>query len=567
MDAKTQKKIEAWLQEPFDAKTREAVIALKNLSPKELEDCFYTDLSFGTGGLRGLMGVGTNRMNCYTVRKTTQGLASYLKKQFSGQGISVVIGFDNRLHSEEFAKEASQVLLLNGIDVFLCAKLRPTPYVSFSLRHCKAHAAIMITASHNPKEYNGYKVYWQDGAQVVAPHDSGILDEISKITDFNVYKSSHPGTLHILDDKLDMAYLDAIRPLNHYPEENAKEGKNLSIVYTSLHGTGITLVPKALQNWGFTSLTFVSEQIIVDGNFPTTPSPNPESSKALKMGIDLLEKVQGDILLATDPDADRVGITVLHKGKPISLNGNEIAALCTEYLCQRKGPMLRPAVVTTIVSTDLIRSICQAHGVICEEVLTGFKYIGEKIHLWEQSPSHRPTFLFGAEESYGYLCGTHSRDKDAVVSCCLLAEMALFYKKQGKTLVDALYSLYNTYGIFTETTVSLDYPPGQKGIQNIQKIMEALRFHDITTLCSLTIEKKIDYLDVEKTSLPSSNVLCFILKKGYKVIVRPSGTEPKLKIYTFLHIPLSDSALPPFAEVASSLSLFTEALLIELKNL
>ena len=567
MDAKTQKKVEAWLQEPFDPKTRQSVEALQRMSPKELEDSFYTDLSFGTGGLRGLMGVGTNRMNRYTVRKATQGLANYLKKQFPNQGISVLIGFDNRVNSEEFAKECSEVLLANGIDVFLCTNLRPTPYISFACRHCKAHAAIMITASHNPKEYNGYKVYWQDGAQVVSPHDSGILEEIGKLTDFSIQKSSHPGTLHKLDEKLDIAYLDAIRPLNHYPEENAKGGKDLSIVYTSLHGTGITLVPKALRNWGFTSVTFVEEQVIIDGNFPTAPSPNPESPKALQLGINLLSKIQADILLATDPDADRVGITVLHQGRPISLTGNEIAALCADYLCTRKGPMLRPAVISTIVSSDLIPAICKAHDVICERVLTGFKYIGEKIRLWENSPQPHPSFLFGAEESYGYLFGTYARDKDAIATCCLLSEMALFYKKQGKTLVDALHDLYKVYGIFTETTVSLDYPPGQNGILAIENIMQKLRHSPIDTLCSLAIEKKIDYLDTQNTSLPSSNVLCFSLAKGYKAIMRPSGTEPKLKIYTSIHVPLSDCNMPSLPEVASSLSLFTEALLEELRSL
>jgi len=534
MDIETEKKISSWLKEPFDSETRTAVEALKKISPKELEDSFCTDLSFGTGGLRGLMGIGTNRLNKYTIRKTSQGLANYLKKQFPGQGISVVIGFDNRKMSNEFATEAANAFVQNGIDVFICKELRPTPFVSFACRYCKANAAVMITASHNPKEYNGYKVYWQDGAQVVAPHDRGILNEINLLKDFSVLKSSHPGTLHVLQEKTDEAYIDAIRPLQNYPKENKAHGKDLKIAYTSLHGTGITLAPQALADWGFSTLLTVTEQVIVDGDFPTVKFPNPEYPETLQMGIDLLLSSQSDLLLATDPDADRLGVAVLHKGNFVILNGNEIASICTAYLCEKRTLKNR-AVVTSIVSTDLIGSICKAHGVACFEVLTGFKYIGEKIRLWETDSPRKFSFLFGAEESYGYLYGTHARDKDAIVSCCLIAEIALGYKKQGKTLVDFLYEIYAKYGVFRETTLSVDFTPGAAGTTAIEAFMKKLRASLPSAFQGLAVTEIQDYLKEKETKLPKSNVLLFKLEKGYKIVIRPSGTEPKLKIYLSLH--------------------------------
>ena len=534
MDIKIEQKINSWLEEPFDLDTREQVKALIALSSKELEDSFYTDLSFGTGGLRGLMGVRTNRMNRYTIRKTTQGLTNYLKKEKPSKGLSVVIGFDNRLHSEEFAKEACHVLMQNGIDVFLCKKLRPTPYISFACRYCKADAAIMITASHNPKEYNGYKVYWQDGAQVVSPHDDGILQEIHKLKDFSIQATSHPGTLHWLEENIDVAYIEALKPLQNFPKENATFGKDLKIVYTSLHGTGITLVPEALANWGFSSLFLVTRQVVVDENFSTVQIPNPERLEALKEGLSLLTASSADLLLATDPDADRLGVAVFHKGAPVVLTGNEIASICTEYLCEVHKEIQNPAIVTTIVSTDLIRAICKAHKIPCFDVLTGFKYIGEKIHLWEQDPLS-PSFLFGAEESYGYLYGTHSRDKDGIVSCCLLAEIALHYKRQGKTLIDFLHELYQKYGVYQESSCSIDFAPGKEGVEAISNLMGHLRANLPLSLCDLKVVHTEDYLQTEKTKLPKSDVLLFKLEDGSKFIIRPSGTEPKLKIYISIH--------------------------------
>ena len=534
MDTLTKQRIEKWLQEPFDLETRSQVQMLLSSGGKELEDSFYKELSFGTGGLRGLMGVGTNRMNRYTVRRSTQGLGNYLKKEMKQQNLSVVIGFDNRLLSREFANEAASVLIQNGIHVFFLKNLRPTPYISFACRHFGASAAIMITASHNPKEYNGYKVYWQDGAQVVSPHDEGIIQEISKIDNFDLPQGHSPGTLHLIGDELDISYVDAIRPLQNFPSENKSFGNELQITYTSLHGTGITIVPMVLVDWGFTSLHFVYKQIVPDGTFPTVKVPNPEYKEALQLGLDLMESSSSDLLLATDPDADRLGVAVQHRGKPVILNGNETASICTEYLCSilssKKELPLRSAIITTIVSTDLIKTICAAYNVECHLVLTGFKYIGEKIHLWETEP-FSPSFLFGAEESYGYLYGTQARDKDAIIMSCLLAEIALHCKKLGKTLVDFLYEIYQKHGIFRESLISIEFAPGKEGSDSIANLMNRLRKKPLQEIGGIKVLQIEDYLEKHLTGLPESDVLVLRLEDESKLIVRPSGTEPKLKIY------------------------------------
>lgn len=536
MDLTVEKKVKVWLKEPFDTKTRAEIQTLLDTNTKELEESFYTDLSFGTGGLRGLMGVGTNRMNIYTVRRATQGLANYLHKVESTTTLSVAISFDNRNGSKEFAKEAAQTLIQNGIDVYLCDDLRPTPFVSFLCRLKKANAAIMITASHNPKEYNGYKVYWNDGAQVVPPHDIGIIEEVNRITDYSLPTVKTPGILYSIGQQEDQAYIHTLSSLQNFSEINKNLGHTLSIVYTSLHGTGITLIPQALFSWGFSSVRLVENQCIPDGNFPTVALPNPEHVEALHLGLTLLEQQQADLLLATDPDADRLGVAVWHKGKPCILNGNEIAALCAEYLCSHHKTKNHPAVVTTIVSTDLIETICQAHNTNCYRTLTGFKYIGELIHHWEKEPTISPSFLFGAEESYGYLYGTHSRDKDGVISCCLLAEMTLYCKNQGLTLVDYLHSLYAKYGIFREKTTSIDFAPGKEGIETIVQLMQHLRTTPPKELGGVLIVKQLDYLEKD-TGLPSSDVLAFYLEDGSKILIRPSGTEPKIKIYGSVHLP------------------------------
>ena len=517
-----------WLEDPaYDEKTKAEI---KNLlkNPEQLTDAFFTDLSFGTGGLRGIMGVGTNRMNIYTIRKTTQGLANYIKKQGIPEK-GVVIGFDSRNHSAEFAEETARVLAGNGIRVYLLKELRPTPFISFACRHLQTQAAVMITASHNPKEYNGYKVYWQDGGQVVPPHDKGIITEAHQVTsqaDVQLAEPSSP--LISTPEGLDAAYIRAIAALQFFPHENHK---SLKISYTSLHGTGITLMPEALQAWGFSQPHFVDSQIVPDGNFPTVHFPNPEYPEALKAGIEDLIFAESDILLATDPDADRLGVVVRHHGKPVTLTGNELAAIGTYFICktlseQNKLPQ-NGAIVTTIVTTQLLASIAQAFHVACFEVLTGFKYIGEKIHEWEQKPLYH--FLFGAEESYGSLMGTHARDKDGIVGGCLFAEIAFQMKGHSKTLVDLLHEIYGQFGVFRERQISLNFEEGKKGLDTIHQLITNLRNTPPATLGGkkvLTIKDLLQHSD-----LPKADVLIFHLEDACQVIIRPSGTEPKLKIY------------------------------------
>ena len=545
LDVSTQNRISTWLTGNFDKETKAEILSLQTADPKTLRDAFYTDLAFGTGGLRGLMGAGSNRVNIYTIRKATLGLALYLKKSTSTSSPKVVIGFDSRNHSETFAKEAAKVLAKQGIHAYLFQDLRPTPRISFACRHLQCNAAIMITASHNPSEYNGYKVYWADGGQIVPPHDKGIMDAASSITNYDdipVDCLDSP-LIHILGEQIDQAYIKAIRPLQQRPSQNKADGSNLRISFSSLHGTGITLAPQALKDWGFTSVLLVDQQCVPDGNFPTVRFPNPEYPETLALGIKHLQNNRSDILLVTDPDADRLGTVVMHKGKPVILNGNETASICTYYLCQSLKEKMELssdyAVITTIVSTELLPIICKGFGVQCIEVLTGFKYIGEKIHQWEKKEGS-PRFLFGAEESYGYLVGTHARDKDAIVSCCLLAEIALFAINQNKTLIDLLHDIYREFGVFREAQYSIDFPPGKDGMDTIKLMMKKLRE---TPLKELLKSQRILYEDYllqeritacgakEATTLPQSDVLLYRFDDGSKIVIRPSGTEPKLKIY------------------------------------
>jgi phosphomannomutase len=540
LSADIEKRIQEWLSGPYDEKTKAEIRALREKDPASLADAFYTELSFGTAGLRGLMGIGTTRMNQYTVQMATQGLANYL-----GPNKKVLIGYDSRHHSRSFAEYTARVLAANGIQALLLKELRPTPFVSFGCRYLKCDAAVMITASHNPAQYNGYKVYWSDGAQVVAPHDIGIMKEVHRVTIEQVKTAAlDDPRIKIIDASLDTAYLDAIDSLKHFPEEMQKEGKTLKIAYTSLHGTGITLVPKALKRWGFPTIHYVEKQITIDGDFPTVKVPNPEYAETLSLGIDTLMQTKSDVLLATDPDADRMGVVVLHRGKPQILNGNEVASICTYFLCetlqaQNKVPE-RAAFVTTIVSTDLIKAIADSFKIACFEVLTGFKYIGEKIHLWESTPNGYH-FIFGAEESYGYLLGTVARDKDAVLASCLLSEIALMNKQKGRTLVDLLDEIYQKYGVYQERQFALNFPAGKAGGDQIQGIMQRLRKQLPSTFCNREIILLEDYATgtrhfmksgkKEALILPRSDVLLFRLSDTSKVIIRPSGTEPKIKIY------------------------------------
>ncbi len=542
-----QKRVDEWLNGPFDETTKAQIRAMMQRNPQELIDAFFTDLSFGTGGLRGIMGPGTTRMNIYTVRMATQGLANYLRKQGTSSKLSVLIGYDSRHHSQEFAKEAAAVLAGSGIHVYLLSELRPTPYISFACRLKKASAAINITASHNPKEYNGYKVYWSDGAQVVHPHDEGIVAETEKLKDFFSIKlasSGDPLIEVVATEPIDEEYIKAIRPLQHFPQENKKSGAALKIVYTSLHGTGITIVPRALNDWGFSSVQMVENQVTIDGDFPTVAFPNPEYKETLKLGIEKLEKTQSDIVLATDPDADRIGAVVRHQGQSLLVNGNEMAAICVDYLCevltQNKTMPPKGAFVTTIVTTELLKKIAETYQKPCFEVLTGFKYIGEKIHLWETSKDGN-RFIFGAEESYGYLLGTHSRDKDAIIASCLIAEIALYAKLQGKTLIDRLHAIYQKYGAFREKQISINLNPGKEGMEKMAAVMQKLRKSPLQQIAGQQVlyledyeKKQRTYLDSKKTEpleLPTSDVLLFRLADKTRLVIRPSGTEPKIKIY------------------------------------
>ncbi|MBS0615802.1 MAG: phospho-sugar mutase [Verrucomicrobia bacterium] len=546
--------IDAYLKGPYDEKSKQEVQDLLRSNPEALVDAFFTDLSFGTGGLRGLMGVGTNRMNVYTVAKATQGLASYIKKNGNPKA-GVVIGYDSRHHSKEFAEETARVLAGNGVRAFLLPEIRPTPFVSFATRAKKAQAGVMITASHNPKEYNGYKVYWSDGGQVVSPHDKGIMAEVEAVK--VVLRSDD---FEILDTSLDEAYLDAITKLRHF-----KEPSDLKIAYTSLHGVGITLMPEALKRWGFSNVVFVEKQITADGDFPTVKFPNPEYPETLSLGIDTMKKSGADILLATDPDADRLAIAAQHGGKPVILSGNEIAAICTYFLCETLPSINKGAFVTTIVTTELLKIIATAYHYACFEVLTGFKYIGEKIHEWEIGPE-KYTFLFGAEESYGYLLGTHSRDKDGIVSGCFIAEIAHQLKKKGQTLVDYLHAIYKRFGLFREKQLSMDFSPGLAGTEEIKALMKRLRDTVPQNIAGQKVISCEDFLKPTPEKLPRSDVLLFRLADKSKIIIRPSGTEPKLKIYASVRQEKFDSIDQAIKECDAKLSSFFSTLKKELQG-
>ena len=548
LDPLIQAKIHTWLGSAFDSLTHKNIEDLLKTHPEELIDAFYTDLSFGTGGVRALMGVGTNRLNIYTIRLITQALASYLMRLNMVSPL-VVIGYDSRHHSLEFAEETAKVLAGNNIEVRLFPDIRPTPYTSFACRYLKASAAVMITASHNPKEYNVYKVYWSDGAQVVPPHDVGILEESHKNHSLSTVRLAplSSSLIRKTDPSLDTAYLKAIEPLQLQKKDNREKGHLLKVIYTSLHGTGITMVPKALSSWGFTNIAYVEQQIIPDGNFPTVKFPNPEYPETLQLGTALLLAKEGDLLLASDPDADRLGVVCLHQKKGVILTGNEIASICTYYLCstlKTQGTLTpKTTFISTIVSTRLIEAIATSFGAHYCDVLTGFKYIGEKIHQWESEASEYQ-FLFGAEESYGYLLGSVARDKDAIIASCLLSEIALHLKLQGKTLIDALHTIYKHYGVYREGQVSLSFASGKEGSEKIEALMHSLREKPLSELCGKKVLRRFDYLqkkevDIAKNTvrpltLPLSDVLIFTLEGGGRLIIRPSGTEPKIKIYASL---------------------------------
>lgn len=524
---------QSWLDGNYDEQTKNEVRELMAGDPAALEDAFYRNLEFGTGGLRGVMGVGTNRMNKYTVGMATQGLANYIRKHCTGDDIKVCVSYDCRNHSKEFAKITADVFSANGLHVFLFESLRPTPELSYSIRKKGAQSGVMVTASHNPKEYNGYKVYWSDGAQITSPVDKDIVAEVNAITDPSMVKftpGEGAGKIEMMGEEMDNAYLDDILSLMLTPEAREKHS-DLKFVYTPLHGTGVRLVPMALARLGFKNVVHVPEQDVNDGNFPTVQSPNPEEPSALKMAIEVAEKEGADIVLATDPDADRMGIAVRdNDGKMVLFNGNQTGSMLTYYILTRWKELGKldstKYVVKTIVTTELIRAIAEKFGVKVYNVLTGFKYIAEVVKRNEG----KGEFICGGEESYGFNVGEFVRDKDAVIACSMVAECACWAAEQGLTLYQLMQKIYKEFGYYRESLTSL-VRKGKAGVEEIAAIMTGLRNNPPKELAGSPVVKVIDYNKPEETGLPKSNVLQFFSEEGDVVSVRPSGTEPKIKFY------------------------------------
>ncbi|MDE6905665.1 MAG: phospho-sugar mutase [Lachnospiraceae bacterium] len=540
---------EKWCSDAyFDEKTREELKALKG-NDAEIEDRFYRQLEFGTGGLRGIIGAGTNRMNIYTVRQATQGLANYILSQ-KGQEKGVAIAFDSRIMSPEFAKEAALCLNANGIKAYLFESLRPTPELSFALRHLGCIAGIVITASHNPREYNGYKVYWEDGAQITPPHDKNILAEVAKVTEFSMVKTMEEreareaGLLITIGSDIDDLYMEELKGQSIHPEVIKDMAKDIKIVYTPLHGTGNLPVRRVLKELGFENVYVVPQQEKPDGNFPTVAYPNPESPKAFELALKLAKEVDADIVLATDPDADRLGVYCkdTKTGEYVTFTGNMSGMLIAEYILRERTATntmpKNPALVETIVTTDMAKAIAKAYGVTLIEVLTGFKYIGEQIKWFEEKGTHN--YVFGLEESYGCLAGTYARDKDACVAVMMLCEVASWCKSKNMTLWDAMLLMYEKYGYYKEGLETMTLK-GIDGAKQIQDMMTKMRENPPKELAGLEVLAVRDYKEdtrkdlstgaVTKTGLPSSNVLYYELSNNSWCCVRPSGTEPKIKFY------------------------------------
>ncbi len=520
-----------WLNGCIDESTKQEILRMREENPEEFNDAFYRTLEFGTGGLRGIMGLGTNRMNFITVSMTTQGFCNYIKQKKTQGEIRCVISHDSRNNSRNFALTTARVMAANGFKVFLFEDMRPTPELSFAVRELKADAGVMITASHNPKEYNGYKAYWNDGAQLTAPDDELVIEQVNKITDISQVKTQQGDeNITIIGKDIDQVYIDRVKSLsldNGYISRN----KGLKIVYTPLHGTGIKLIPQALKAYGFDNVSIVEPQAVADGNFPTCVSPNPEEPAALELGLQQAQRENADILLATDPDADREALAVKKKnGEWILLNGNQTASLFTYYLLKRWSEEGRLTgnqyIIKTIVTTELVRKIAESFNVECYDTLTGFKHIAAKI----KSMEGKKEYIGGGEESFGYLIGDFVRDKDSVSGCCILAEMAAYASDKGQTLYDMLLDIYAQYGFYQEKQVSI-VRKGQSGAEEIKAMMTTFRTNPHTSLAGEKVERIADYLECEKTGLPSSNVLQYFLSDGSKVSVRPSGTEPKIKFY------------------------------------
>jgi len=552
MDAAILEKVNIWLNGNYDPQTKAEVLGLQQNNTDELADSFYRNLEFGTGGLRGLMGVGTNRVNKYTIGMATQGFANYLKKTYGNTPVKVVVGHDSRNNSRFFAETTANVFAANGIQVFLFEALRPTPELSFAIRNLGCNAGVVCTASHNPKEYNGYKAYWNDGGQLVPPHDKNVITEVEAITSVDEVKwSGGEANITLLGKDMDAAYLTMVKGLSVYPDVIEKQ-KDLKIVYTPIHGTGITLVPQVLEKFGFNNVTIVEEQAIPDGNFPTVGYPNPEESETMSIGLSKAKALDADILLGTDPDADRVGIGVKnHKGEWVLMNGNQTAVLAFAYMMEaRKAKGIaqpNDMVITTIVTTEMINEVAKQNKVGCYNVLTGFKWIAEKIKELEG----KENYVIGGEESFGLMIGDQIRDKDAISAVALMCEMAAYEKNQGRTLFDKMIDLYMQYGFYYENLISIT-KKGMNGQKEIAAMMEGYRTAPPKEINGAAVVTLLDYqlqkgtnLQTGETwtiSLPKSNVLQFITADGSKISARPSGTEPKIKFYFSVHTQLANKA-------------------------
>ncbi len=552
IDESAKQNATAWLNGEYDEATKQAIRNMAEQNPNELNESFYRNLEFGTGGLRGIMGVGTNRMNKYTVAMATQGLANYVKKVNASEvsrpdgsnaplELRAAVSHDSRNHSREFAEITANVLAANGYKVYLFDGMRPTPELSFAVRHFHCHTGVMVTASHNPKEYNGYKAYWSDGCQLTAPHDTAVIDEVLKIKSVaDVKMTGGEKNITIIGEDVDKVYLERVEK-NSLNPELIKKHHDVKIVYTPLHGTGITLIPRMLKQLGFTNVNIVEAQAIPDGNFPTTPSPNPEEHAAMKMAVDLAKEIDADIVFASDPDADRVGVAVKRPdGEWMLLNGNQTMSVLIYYIVKQwqEKKMLtgNEFMVKTIVTSELPADIATRAGIKIYDVLTGFKFIGAKIKELEGIE----TFIAGGEESYGYMIGDFVRDKDAVAACSMIAEIAAWARENGKTFFDVLVDIYKEYGFYKEGLVSV-VRKGKSGAEEIQQMMRDYRSNPpaeidgekVVCIKDYQTHESKDLLSGKITTLdlPKSNVLQFFTDKGNKITVRPSGTEPKIKFY------------------------------------
>ena len=550
MDQKIQQKIDNWLAGNYGQPVKDAILQLQKDNPDELADAFYKNLEFGTGGLRGIMGVGTNRINKYTIGMATQGYANYLKQCFGGD-VKVAVAHDCRNNSRFFAETTASVFAANGIKVFLFEALRPTPELSFAIRYLKCQGGVVCTASHNPKEYNGYKAYWDDGAQMVAPHDTNVIVEVEKIASVDdVQWTGGEANITIIGKDMDEPYMAMVAGLSVYPEV-CKAQHDLKIVYTPIHGTGITLVPQVLAKFGFDNVHIVEEQSTPDGNFPTVVFPNPEEKEAMSIGLKMAKELDADILLGTDPDSDRVGIGVKNNaGEWVLMNGNQTAVLAFNYMIEaRKTKGIstpNDMVVKTIVTTEMIDTIAKANNINCYSVLTGFKWIAALI----KEKEGKEKYIIGGEESFGLMVGDEVRDKDAISAVALLCEMAAYEKSKGRSLYAKMIDLYVQYGVYKEDLISIT-KKGMNGAAEIAAMMQGYRDNPPATIDGVAVAELLDY-DLQtgknlqtgeswKIDLPKSNVLQFVLNDGTKISARPSGTEPKIKFYFTVNTKLASA--------------------------